>query len=745
MYQTKADLSNCDREQIHLLGQIQSHGFLLVIDKYNIIQYYSDNISNFITGIGTGLIGKPLKYVEDIINVVGQEDVLSHLVNFGRANKNFEQTNPVLVDIFGVSFYLIISNSGSQILMEFEPVNSDLKADVQKLLGKSITQMLADKKKLQSLLENAAVQVKDIIKYDRIMIYRFGEDGHGEIVAEAKNDNLESWLGLHYPASDIPKQARDLYKINLTRIIADVNTVPAKIMSTKDINYPLDLSLSQLRAVSPIHIQYLKNMGVVSSFSISLINNDELWGLIACHNYTPRFIDYKAREAAKLIGQILSSALAYRQDEENIYLQNTFKLNQEYLTKCLQKSTNIDQALTSEQITILDIVHASGAVVLFEKNFVRLGITPDDDDLNGLIDWLQIIDKEEVYYTNNLSAFYPKALGFKEIASGIMVFELSKELREYIIWFKPEKIQTIKWGGNPAKVEEKMEDGTIQISPRHSFEAWSQQVAAKSDKWGIEEISSVNNLKDEILHAINLKAGAIRLLNDKLKEAYEELDTFSFTISHDLKNPITAIKSYAQLLAMDESMGEQGKKVVNRIEERIDKMNTMINAVLEYSRIGRLPIVFKNINAEILISEIIADLEIEKNKYHCNITIGALPNMTGDPIMIAQIFNNLLNNAIKYSQFSPEPQITIEGKIDEDQIIYSIRDNGVGIAPENFEEIFGLFNRMENAKNVEGTGVGLAIVKRIIEKHGGKIWAESELGKGSVFYISFNAEHKMVH
>src|SRR5690606_18753465 len=147
---------------------------------------------------------------------------------------------------------------------------------------------------------NTALQVKNTIHYDRVMIYRFADDGHGEVVAEAKNDNLNSWFGLHYPASDIPKQARELYKKNLTRIIADVHTTPSKISTAADNAQPVDLTSSQLMAVSSVHIQYLKNMVVASSFSISILYMNDLWGLIACHNYTPRFIDYNARESSKL-------------------------------------------------------------------------------------------------------------------------------------------------------------------------------------------------------------------------------------------------------------------------------------------------------------------------------------------------------------------------------------------------------------------------------------------------------------
>jgi chemotaxis family two-component system sensor kinase Cph1 len=172
------------------------------------------------------------------------------------------------------------------------------------MIGGSLSEMLADRN-LKSLLKNSVVEVKNIIQYDRVMICRFADDGHGEVVAEAKNKKLQSWLGLHYPASDIPKQARELYKKNLIRLIGDVNVPTSRIIAEDGITEPLDLTCASLRAVSPIHIQYLKNMGVASSFSISLIYKNELWGLIACHNYTPKFIDYTSRKAAKLIGQIL--------------------------------------------------------------------------------------------------------------------------------------------------------------------------------------------------------------------------------------------------------------------------------------------------------------------------------------------------------------------------------------------------------------------------------------------------------
>ena len=305
-----------------------------------------------------------------------------------------------------------------------------------------------------------------------------------------------------------------------------------------------------------------------------------------------------------------------------------------------------------------------------------------------------------------------------------------------MIWFKPEIIETISWAGNPEKNLEMNAEGLMQMSPRNSFEVWSQTVSGISASWTAEEIKSAVRLKEEITYATNLKAGALRLLNEKLRLAYQELDTFSFTISHDLKNPITAIKSYAQLLAMDETIGMSGHQLLLRIAERADKMNFMINEVLSYSRIGRLAVQYKKINIKTLISDVIKDLDQVHDTTNLKITVGNTPDLHGDPVMLLQLFSNLISNAVKYSQHANPATVHIEGYINETDICYSIKDNGIGVAAKNLSIIFELFTRMDNVKKIEGSGVGLAIVKRIVEKHSGKIWAESELGKGSTFFVS---------
>ncbi|NCD70577.1 ATP-binding protein [Mucilaginibacter agri] len=733
---TPVDLSNCDKEPIHIPGQIQSHGFLIVVNQDCIITYHSDNIASFIPGIKPNLLGEHINDIEQLTANNDSKDLICQLITLGKHNKSFDQTNPFSIDLQGKPFYLIISPTEQFFLLEFEPADSDLNIDLQKIIGRSVSEMLADKN-LQRLLDNTAAQIKQIIDYDRVMIYRFAEDGHGEVVAESRNADLDSWMGLHYPASDIPKQARELYKLNLTRLIADVHTTPSKIITSADNGQPLDLTPSQLRAVSPIHIQYLKNMEVGSSFSISLIYKKELWGLIACHNYSPRFIDFKSRESSKLIGQILSSALEFRQDEENQQTTQRYKSAVDQISKYLLKSMSIEDALTQQEVTVLDAVDADGAIVVYENSIIKLGITPDDDELRDLLTWVKGNLGDSFHYTNNLASVYPQAAAYRDVASGLMLSVLSHEMNEYVIWFKPEQIQTIKWAGNPEKPVELNANGLTHISPRNSFAEWTQTVSGTSKNWSNEEIKSAARLREEITYAINQKAGEIRALNEKLKLAYEELDTFSYTISHDLKNPLSTIKSYSQILTRNGNLEPRAQQIMERIIVGADKMNLMINEVLGYSKLGRSEIEAVEIDMAPVIDELIKDLLVAYNSPDIDIQIGKTPAIHGDPVMINQVFANLISNAIKYSIPSGSPKVTIEGTATETGVVYSISDNGIGIDIQYLPKVFELFNRMDNARDIEGSGVGLSIVKRIIDKHRGKIWVDSELNKGSTFYVEF--------
>jgi chemotaxis family two-component system sensor kinase Cph1 len=725
------NLTNCDLEPIHIPGKIQSHGFFFATDEKGIIRFLSDNSNNFILGTFPQLLDQSLADVAHVIDTSGEVNWTDIL------QQNFADINPVSLDIGKETFNMIMSHSDRYTLFEFERAGNFSHRQEARLITKSIPTILRESS-LQTLITATSEEVRRIIQYDRVMIYKFAEDGHGEVVAESKKEDLESWLGLHYPASDIPKQARELYKLNLTRLINDVNDEPAAIAVLQGETTTLDLTYSQLRAVSPIHIQYLKNMGVSSSFSISLIYKKKLWGLIACHAYSPRFINYESREAAKLVGQILSAALEFRQDEEDLQLLYSFYNKVDAISVNLHSDHLIDESLFGEESNILEVVHATGAALIYDKKITTAGAVPEIEEIKQLVTWIGKNSPEGFYATSHLEKAFPPAEAYKQAACGILSVTLSRELNEYIIWFKPEIIKSINWAGDPNKPAVMGEDEILKISPRHSFEKWTQKVSGTSQPWAGEEIKSALRLRAEILSAISAKVSATRTLNDRLKEAYEELDTFSYTISHDLKTPITAIRGYAQILDFDANVPTESKVLIRRIISRTDRMNAMIKEVFEYSRIGRQVVQYKPVNTGNIIKEVVQDLGQVYPSVKAGIKIGNTPTLKGDPVMIWQVFNNVIGNAVKYSQQTSNPSVIIEGKTMQNQILYRIKDNGIGIPQKDINNIFLLFRRMENAGDIEGSGVGLAIVKKIVEKHEGNIWAESEEGHGSTFFLSFN-------
>ncbi|WP_426329576.1 ATP-binding protein [Pedobacter sp. R-06] len=734
MTKFSVDLSNCDKEPIHIPGKIQSHGFLIAVDKNSLsITYVSENAEVFLAEEAKSLLNKQLSVLNQFIKQQDPAFHIEELLKLGIIRKSFDAISPHPVEINGLSFYLIISSSESEWLLEFEPVT--LQFDIQSSIGRSASSMLQGKS-ISALLKGAALEVKKLINYDRIMIYKFLEDGHGEVVAEEKEADLEPFFGLHYPASDIPKQARVLYKLNLTRLIADVNKTDSPILTFKE-NEALDLTNGGLRAVSPIHIQYLKNMGVHSSFSISLISHGELWGLIACHNYSPKFIDYKAREGAKLIGQILSSALEYRQEEEDAEIIEQFKSTANVLLEHLNRDKYLVEAITTHKRTILDATKASGVAVIFENELKTIGNVPSEEEIRELIEWLKTTNDESIYYTHRLSEIHSPAKKYKSIASGLLSCMLNKEMGEMIIWFKPEIITTVNWAGNPEKPVVPSENGLLSLSPRKSFEIWSQVVNNTSEKWMAEEIASVLRIREIIITDINKKANEIRLLNEKLQAAYEELDTFSYTVSHDLRTPLTSIKTYAELMLKNKSIDENGQKMLSRILTGADKMNFLIKEILNLARVGRSEINFETVDIESLLKEIRSEVWSAFKADRTELVLGLLPNVKGDKTMIAQVFTNLIGNAVKYSAMVDKPKVEVSAYIDGGETIYAVKDNGIGIDNRYYDRVFELFKRMDNVKDIEGTGVGLAIVKRVVEKHNGRVWFESKLNVGSTFFVAF--------
>ncbi|ARK09743.1 ATP-binding protein [Fibrella sp. ES10-3-2-2] len=736
------DLTNCEQEPIHILGQIQSHGYLLVLlpDTYTVV-HASSNLPD--------LIGQPVADIlgQSLETLLAKSDLpastLRELLNVGRRSESWDNINPQVLRLNERTWNLIVHEHDGLLLLEWEPTSSASQTPLnQRLIAEALTEVQASRN-LLDLLQNTARRVKTIIGFDRVMVYRFAADWHGQVVAEEKEDHLEPFLGLHYPASDIPKQARELYKTNLVRLIADVGSDTAAILSPADwpADHPVDLTYSTLRAVSPVHIEYLKNMGVGASMSISLLYRGELWGLMSCHHYSPRFVDFSSRQAAKFVSQLLSAALEFRKDEEDqtqlrINIENGKRLHEQLLS-----DEDIVRALTRHSVTALDITKATGAVLLFNNQQYRIGKTPGEVAIQELVDWLKTTNTDTFLETNNLSNLYPKAESFHETGSGLLAIVLSKEMNEYLLWFKPEQLQQVTWAGNPEKPVTVTDDGQARISPRKSFAAWTQLVHNTSDPWLEAEVAAAIKLREDILQIVTRQANEIRLLNQRLQAAYEELDAFSYTVSHDLRTPLSSIRCYAEILLEEykQDFTPDARALFQKIVDSSDRMRALIRHILYYSRMGRTEINAQPINMTKLLGEIREEVLIgEKDRANrLSLDITELPPLNADTIMARQLFTNLLSNAAKYTRKTPEGCIKVTGQQTEQDVIYTVTDNGVGFDMKEAGKLFDLFKRLENARSFEGTGVGLAIVKRVVTRHGGKIWYHSEPNRGATFHISF--------
>ncbi|GAB4027791.1 ATP-binding protein [Spirosoma koreense] len=734
------DLTNCEREPIHILGHIQSHGYLLAIqpDSYSIV-HASENIVDLVDVPAAQLVGKPLTAL--VAKTDLPENTLTELLNVVKRNESWETMNPHRIMLKGTPWNLIIHQHEGLILMEWEPVGDERAALInQQLIAQALTQVQASRT-LADLLQNTAQRVKTIIGYDRVMVYRFNADWHGHVVAEAKEEHLEPYLGLHYPASDIPRQARELYKINLVRMIADVGSTPSRILSQPGWpnDRPLDLTHSVLRAVSPVHIQYLKNMGIQASMSISLMYRGELWGLISCHNTTPRFVDYPARQAAKFVSQLLSAALEFRKDEEDKTSQLQYGQRIQRLHEQLLLSDDVVRALIKSPVTALDVTEATGAALLFNDKVYLLGKTPDEAAVRALADWVRTTNTETFLETNRLPTLYPAAEAFRDVGAGLLTIVLSRELNEYLLWFKPEQIQQVTWAGNPNKPVTVDEDGLSRLTPRTSFAAWTELVRNTSEPWSEAEIGSVVKLREDILQVVTKQANEIRLLNQRLQVAYEELDAFSYTVSHDLRTPLSSIRCYSEILLEEygQDFKPDARDLFQKVIDSTERMRGLIRHILYYSRMGRTELTMQSVDMRQLLEGLREEIMVTNKGRALVLEIGDTPPIIADTTMAFQLFANLLSNSAKYTQLAPKAYIRVNGQQIEDEVVYTVVDNGIGFDMKQASKMFDLFKRLDNAREFEGSGVGLAIVKRIINRHKGKIWFQSEPNRGTTFSVSF--------
>ncbi len=477
-------------------------------------------------------------------------------------------------------------------------------------------------------------------------------------------------------------------------------------------------------------------MGVGASLTISLIKDGKLWGLIACHHQTPKYVSYELRKACEFLGRVIFTEISAREETEDYDYRMNLAYIQSVLMEYMSQEDNFIDGLVKHQPNLLDLTSAQGAAVCFGDNCTVIGETPTEEDLNFLVQWLKNNVNEEVFYTDSLPRIYPDAEKFKNVASGLLAIPISK--RNYVLWFRPEVIQTVNWGGNPNEAfEVNQSEGNLRLIPRKSFELWKETVRLTSLPWQFVEIKAALELRKAIINIILRQADELAQLAQDLERSNAELKKFAYVASHDLQEPLNQVANYVQLLEMryEEELDEDAKEFINFAVEGVSLMQTLIDDVLAYSKVDMQAIAFGLTEVETPLNRTLSNLRGRIHETGAIITHDPLPTVMADSTQLMQLFQNLIANAIKFRSDKP-PQIHIGAERLEDEWLFSVRDNGIGLDPRFSDRIFIIFQRLHTREEYPGTGMGLAICKKIIECHRGRIWVESQLGEGATFYFT---------
>lgn len=731
------NLTNCDREPIHIPGSVQAHGFLLVFarspeDRLIVVQA-SQNAAEW--------LGMPLHRIlgGTCTELFGERLSAELREEFhSRPDSRSSHYLRSMQMASGEQMELITHSLGDRLVVEFERAEERVSPE---RLNKTIVNVVAQLETIRDigdLARTITTEIRVLTGFDRVLLYSFDEEGHGTVIAEDNNGNLPSMLHLRFPATDIPKQARHLYLLNRIRIIPDVNYVPSPLLAVDGDDEPMDMTFCVLRSVSPVHREYMRNMGTAASMSFSVVVEGKLWGMISCHHASPLSVPYVVRSGCDVLTRIVAAQIsAYDRAADFAEAIQLKAVERDLLTYMTLEEKYVD-GLTHHPDKVMALTRATGAAFVLDETCLLMGDTPNESGVRMIADWLRNTGQPDLFKTDHLSSHLPAAEGFLDTASGLLAISLSQVHRFQILWFRPEIIRTVHWAGEPLKKVSEI-GGMIRIDPRHSFEGWSELVRQRSDSWSEVEIEAARDFRNAMLFIVLRRAEELADMAAELEFTNKELEAFSYSVSHDLRAPFRHISGFAELLLIDESdkLTEKGKRYIEKITQSAQFAGVLVDSLLNFSQIARTKLAMRAVAMEQLVREVWDDVVSQELRgREVEFTCGHLPLVEGDVNLLRQVWRNLLSNAAKYTSKRALARIEVSAHRDQQQYIFSVRDNGVGFDNRYAHKLFGAFQRLHRVEEFEGTGIGLANVRRIVARHGGQTWAEGKLNVGAVFFFS---------
>ena len=718
----------CDREPIHIPGGIQPHGALVVVAEPALtVTQASENFAAH-TGVAAAqILGKPLATLLDDIGLRNLREAL--------ARGHPEESNPLRLVVNGRRFDGIVHRNEGATIVELEPLAPDAPAYSPHHALRPALLRLESADSLPALYDQILSATRDLTGFERVMIYRFDERGHGSVDAELKEPGLEPFLGVHYPASDIPRQARQLYMKNWMRIIPDARYVPSPLMPAlrPDTDRPLDLSFAALRSVSPIHREYLANMGVIGSMSVSLVVRGRLWGLISCTNHSsPRYVRFELRSACEVLARLASLEIAAIEDRRAEAARVARRDIESALGARMRGAAPEADVLTSlldDEAKLLNLVNAAGAAVVTDDSCETCGRAPPHEFVMDLAEWLDRNHGHAVFATQSLAAQWSSAAEEKDVASGLLTFALPGGVARRLLWFRGEVLGTVTWGGDPHKAVETAFGQ--RPHPRRSFALWKEEVRLHSASWTGSDLEAAEDLRR---YAVEADLGRQLAREHRAVKARDEV---LGVVSHDLRNPLYVIALQAQELLLRSSANlptatelHEGAKLV---ESAVARMNSLIDNLLDLASIeaGRLQLRTESIEVRPTIDKALETLRplAEARQQELITETDAGLWMRADANRFYQVLSNLIGNAVKFTP--PGGRITMVVTATGDTVTFTVRDTGPGFSAEAIPNLFVRYGRAEPASR-RGVGLGLFVAKGIVEAHGGEIKGHNSPQGGAV-------------
>ena len=764
-------LTNCDDEPVRTPGCIQGHGLMLAINPADlVVTQVSENWPEWNGRSVESMLGQPLAQVLGQAEAERVADLLaSELLE---ANPLYALTLRLAAGSRAeLPLDLSIHLADGVLIAELEPTGRDTAApisagDYYSMVKQTLVRLKAAAS-LAEFCEVAAAEVRRITRLDRVMVYRFHADDTGEVIADSHRADLHSWLGLRYPASDIPKPAREIFKRIGVRPLPDIDAVLCEMVPLLNplSGRPLDMTHCALRGASKLYAEYLRNMGVAATLAMPILRAGELWGLIVCHHYTPIDMPFPVRAAAEFMAQMVSLEIAAAEGREHLKYQ--LDLDTAHHAALAHASTEARLgALTEGGTSLLAGIRAGGVAVSERGLWSTTGSTPAPAELDALTHWLGQSDAmpgdgRPVIALDALATHIPEAAGWAPVAAGVLAIPISERSQgDWVLWFRPEQVQTFRWGGNPYEKSPAIGPHGARLTPRKSFEIWHEETRGRSAPWLPVELDAALKLRVLLRDLVIGRVEQMAVLNADLVRSNDELDAFAYVAGHDLKEPLRGIHKHAHQL-LKEAKASLGSDDQSRL--RLDamlrltvRMDSLLNALLHFSRVGRVLLEREEVPLDEVLADAVDSLGARLEDGRVEIRVPRpMPAVRCDRVRMREIFANLVANAAKYND-KPERWIEV-GYIDPgetpqptdrlgvaalragERVLY-VRDNGIGIDARHRDRVFMIFKRLHARDEFGGgSGAGLAIVKKLVDQHQGAIWFESAAGVGTTFYFTLGS------